>query len=200
LLKRTTLSAAIDTTPILGLGHANAYVTAKHYARQVESATYREPMALLPGEVPADLLARIAFKRLQGGSQRRRRFKKLNSSRYLRGRPPGNRTPNPRVKRTIETQEITPTYVSCLARGGRGRHWTAPSTAPRPYTAPRPGGGGGPPGKGDLACPPPLFRVPSISRVENRKSARLPENQKPAYGFVEFTASPRSTQWPGLAG
>jgi len=41
------------------LGHANAYVTAQHYAKQVEDATYREPMALLAGEVPADLLARL---------------------------------------------------------------------------------------------------------------------------------------------
>jgi hypothetical protein len=31
---------------------------------------------------------------------------------------------------------MTPTYVSCSARDGNGRKWTAPSTAPRPYEAP----------------------------------------------------------------
>lgn len=40
-------------------GHADVAVTARHYAKWVEGDAYREPMALLPGEVPADLLARV---------------------------------------------------------------------------------------------------------------------------------------------
>jgi hypothetical protein len=42
------------------LGHADVAVTARHYARWAGGDAYREPMALLPGEVPADLLARLA--------------------------------------------------------------------------------------------------------------------------------------------
>jgi hypothetical protein len=33
---------------------------------------------------------------------------------------------------------MTPTYVSCLARGGNGLQWTAQGTARRPHTAPTP--------------------------------------------------------------
>jgi len=42
------------------LGHADVQVTARHYARWAGGDDYREPMRLLPGEVPADLLARLA--------------------------------------------------------------------------------------------------------------------------------------------
>ena len=42
------------------LGHADCAVTARHYARWIGGAEYRAPMALLTGEVPADLLDRIA--------------------------------------------------------------------------------------------------------------------------------------------
>ena len=41
------------------LGHADVAVTAKHYARWAGGDFYREPMVLEPGEVPADLLARL---------------------------------------------------------------------------------------------------------------------------------------------
>jgi integrase len=41
------------------LGHANLAITAKHYARWAGGDEYREPHRLAPGEVPADLLARI---------------------------------------------------------------------------------------------------------------------------------------------
>ena len=41
------------------LGHADVAVTTRHYAKWVEGESYREPMTLLPGEVPADLLARV---------------------------------------------------------------------------------------------------------------------------------------------
>ncbi len=41
------------------LGHGDVSVTARHYARWMGGATYREPLALEEGEVPADLLARI---------------------------------------------------------------------------------------------------------------------------------------------
>jgi hypothetical protein len=34
-------------------------VTARHYARWIEDDHYREPMRIEPGEVPADLLARL---------------------------------------------------------------------------------------------------------------------------------------------
>jgi integrase len=41
------------------LGHADVAVTAKHYARWIGGAEYREPLQIAPGEVPADLLARL---------------------------------------------------------------------------------------------------------------------------------------------
>ncbi len=34
-------------------------VTARHYARWVGGSIYRDPMGLEPGEVPADLIARL---------------------------------------------------------------------------------------------------------------------------------------------
>jgi hypothetical protein len=42
------------------LGHADVAVTARHYARWAGGDIYREPLRLEPGEVPADLLARLA--------------------------------------------------------------------------------------------------------------------------------------------
>jgi integrase len=42
------------------LGHADVAVTARHYARWIEDDHYREPMQIEPGEVPADLLARLS--------------------------------------------------------------------------------------------------------------------------------------------
>ena len=41
------------------LGHADVGITARHYARWIESDIYREPVRLQPGEVPADLLSRL---------------------------------------------------------------------------------------------------------------------------------------------
>jgi hypothetical protein len=41
------------------LGHADWSVTARHYARWTGGDRYVEPERLLPGEVPADLLARF---------------------------------------------------------------------------------------------------------------------------------------------
>ncbi len=43
------------------LGHSDVAVTARHYARWIEDDLYREPMRLESGEVPADLLARLAL-------------------------------------------------------------------------------------------------------------------------------------------
>ena len=43
------------------LGHADVAVTARHYARWTGGDDYREPVRLLPGEVPADLVARLAL-------------------------------------------------------------------------------------------------------------------------------------------
>ena len=43
------------------LGHADIQVTTRHYARWCGGDEYREPMRLLPGEVPADLLARLGW-------------------------------------------------------------------------------------------------------------------------------------------
>lgn len=40
------------------LGHANTQITGEHYARWIPQ-DYVEPLRLLPGEVPADLLARL---------------------------------------------------------------------------------------------------------------------------------------------
>ncbi len=41
------------------LGHADVGVTAKHYARWTGGNTYRSPLNVGEGEVPADLLARL---------------------------------------------------------------------------------------------------------------------------------------------
>ncbi len=41
------------------LGHADVGVTAKHYARWTGGNTYRSPLNVAEGEVPADLLARL---------------------------------------------------------------------------------------------------------------------------------------------
>ena len=42
------------------LGHADVAVTSRHYARWAGGDEYRQPMTLELGEVPADLLARLA--------------------------------------------------------------------------------------------------------------------------------------------
>jgi integrase len=42
------------------LGHADVAVTAEHYARWCGGSEYLPPVPLLPGEVPADLLARLS--------------------------------------------------------------------------------------------------------------------------------------------
>jgi len=42
------------------LGHADVAVTARHYARWAGGDSYRAPMVVEAGEVPADLLARLA--------------------------------------------------------------------------------------------------------------------------------------------
>jgi hypothetical protein len=42
------------------LGHADVAVTARHYVRWTGGDTYREPMRLRRGELPPDLLARMA--------------------------------------------------------------------------------------------------------------------------------------------
>jgi integrase len=41
------------------LGHADVGVTARHYAKWCGDDGYREPLQIAPGEVPADLLARL---------------------------------------------------------------------------------------------------------------------------------------------
>lgn len=43
----------------LQLGHADVQVTARHYARWCGGFEYRSPMLVGPGELPADLLARL---------------------------------------------------------------------------------------------------------------------------------------------
>ena len=43
------------------LGHADVGTTARHYARWTGGDLYREPLRLEPGEVPADLLARLGW-------------------------------------------------------------------------------------------------------------------------------------------
>jgi len=56
------------------LGHGNVAVTARHYARWVGGRRYQEPLVLRAGEVPADLLARLAEERgraLEGTASKR---------------------------------------------------------------------------------------------------------------------------------
>jgi integrase len=49
------------------LGHADVAVTARHYARYLGAEGFRTPLALAPGEVPADLLARLGGKPARRG-------------------------------------------------------------------------------------------------------------------------------------
>jgi len=56
LLSAGILLAYISTA----LGHADVAITARHYARWCGGDEYRAPIALAQGEVPADLLARLA--------------------------------------------------------------------------------------------------------------------------------------------
>jgi integrase len=62
---RDTLASQLLTVGIqLGyvsqqLGHADVSVTAKHYARWAGGNTYRSPLTVGEGEVPADLLSRL---------------------------------------------------------------------------------------------------------------------------------------------
>ncbi|HEY8154186.1 MAG TPA: tyrosine-type recombinase/integrase [Myxococcota bacterium] len=44
------------------LGHADVAVTARHYARWCGDDAFRRPLEAGPGEVPADLLARLGEK------------------------------------------------------------------------------------------------------------------------------------------
>ena len=79
------------------LGHADVAVTARHYARWAGGDVYRSPLVLLPGEVPADFLARLgkaeiepAARALQRGpsSDLERRYSEVSveSGDYLGGR------------------------------------------------------------------------------------------------------------------
>lgn len=49
------------------LGHAGVAIAARHYAHWAGGDAYRAPIVLEPGEVPADLLARLAAGWSQGG-------------------------------------------------------------------------------------------------------------------------------------
>jgi integrase len=55
------------------LGHAKATVTADHYAKWCGGDDYRNPMTPGPGEVPADLLARICIESPQKSPQAQER-------------------------------------------------------------------------------------------------------------------------------
>ena len=63
---RDTFASQLLTTGVqLGyvsrqLGHADVSVTARHYARWAGGDAYRNPLTVQDGEVPADLLARMA--------------------------------------------------------------------------------------------------------------------------------------------
>src|SRR5215469_4048309 len=46
------------------------------------------------------------------------------------GAPGGIRTPDPHVRSTKSSQEVTPTYACCFARACKERHWAATVTAP----------------------------------------------------------------------
>jgi len=78
------------------LGHSDVAVTARHYARWVGGMEYREPMQLEPGEVPADLLARLDESPQQKSSRRSQVANRRPSQRILgwaRGvEPPASRT------------------------------------------------------------------------------------------------------------
>ncbi len=49
------------------LGHGDVAVTARHYARWVANDVYRGSLEVGEGEVPADLLARIAEPKAAAG-------------------------------------------------------------------------------------------------------------------------------------
>jgi integrase len=50
------------------LGHADVATTARHYARWTVDGSYRRALAVEPGEVPADLIARMELEGAAEGS------------------------------------------------------------------------------------------------------------------------------------
>jgi len=65
------------------LGHADVSVTARHYARWVGGSSYRAAMRVEPGEVSADLLARLDSPHKRSG--RRAAFSKCRPSEGIPG-------------------------------------------------------------------------------------------------------------------
>ena len=106
---RDTFASQLLTTGVqLGyvsvqLGHADASITARHYARWIEGDHYREPMILEPGEVPADLLARLSDPTSDPSTQSSVDVKNRRGAATARdasgkiGGAEGDRTPDPQT-------------------------------------------------------------------------------------------------------
>jgi len=61
--KETLVSAGVPLAYVSRqLGHGDVAVTARHYATWAGGDEYRDPPRLHPGEVPADLIARVGEK------------------------------------------------------------------------------------------------------------------------------------------
>ena len=93
------------------LGHAGTQITSEHYAKWL-SEDYVEPMALEPGEVPADLLARLSFRQLRqsastgsGPKRKRLRAKSAEALRNL-GAGNGSRTRDPQLGKLSASFQI----------------------------------------------------------------------------------------------
>ena len=90
----------------LQLGHSDVAVTARHYARWCGDDVYRDPIALAEGEVPADLLSRLAGERPQGDpidfGPETGRPRKPSNPMTKAGTPGGIRTHDPQVRSRIE--------------------------------------------------------------------------------------------------
>ena len=97
------------------LGHADVAVTARHYARWAGGESYRAPMPLRIGEVPADLLARLGRKSPQSPPTRRPDesdgLEESSEFPGVSGGPPGTRTLDQRVKSPVREWEF-PRFVN----------------------------------------------------------------------------------------
>jgi len=123
------------------LGHSDIQVTVRHYARWCGREEYREPMRLQPGEVPADLLARIApdwphdWPHLENLDPTPSRNPANNIE--VSGDPGAIRTRDPQLRRPKGRQEETVGCATEAAQRGARRHPMVRVTAPSPPDGPR---------------------------------------------------------------
>ncbi len=86
------------------LGHADVAVTARHYAQWIDADEYRQPLRVQPGEVLADLLARLNESPQSPPTNRQTTDGEAVGARK-RGAPGTTRTCDLQVRNLSEAQE-----------------------------------------------------------------------------------------------